>query len=197
MRALGLAGLLGAASLLALAGNGAAAVPGCPSFGSQSEAQDAFVELGGSPRDHVGKLDSDHDGVACEGLSGPYKGYATIGYNREKQFFYGTATMPRGSGKGGVHCLYGDRRGGNSPRKVHVFRITSSGDKPLLGDGYAGKAEALSASGRLLWKAEKAVPVAGRYYASFEERIRLTPYGRSECPSFSSQPTLLPRPRRG
>jgi len=195
-RALGLVGLLGAASLLALTGSGGAAGPGCASFGNQADAQDAFLELGGSPRRQVGKLDPDRDGVACEGLPGPYKGYATIGYNRKKQFFYGTATMPPSAGGGEFPCLRGDRHSDETPRKVHIFRITPSGDEPLS-DEYAGKAEARPDSGRLLWKAERILPEPGRYYAAFEERIRVNPYGPNACPGFSSQPTLLPRPKRG
>jgi hypothetical protein len=196
LRTLGLAGALATAIVLATSGGGSAAVPACPSFTAQGDAQDTFVELGGSPRHHVGELDPDRDGVACEDLPGPYKGYATIGYNRAERFFYGTATMPAGgAGEGEVPCLYGDRHGDDAPRKVEIFRITPEGDKPVF-DGYAGKAEALPASGRLLWKAKKVLREPGLYYATFEERIRSTPYGPTECPGFSSQPTLLPRPRR-
>ena len=66
-----------------LVGSGdAASSRGCPSFKSQAEAQTYFVEAGGSIDHGIGKLDRDHDGVACEGLSGPFAGYATLGYNR-------------------------------------------------------------------------------------------------------------------
>jgi hypothetical protein len=193
--ALGLAAFLGAWCLPAVTGSSAAAGPVCASFAAQADAQDAFAELGGTPRRQLGKLDPDRDGVACESLPGPYKGYATIGYNRKEQFFYGTATMPSGSGGGGAPCLYGDRQSDDSPRKVRIFRITPNGDVPLLGAN-AGKAEARPASGRLLWKAEEVLPAPGSYYATFEERIRVTPYGPTECPGFSSQPTLLPRATR-
>lgn len=193
---LALALLAAAGCLLALASSGDAGVRGCGSFGSQADAQDELFALGGTPRHPVGKLDPDRDGVACEGLPGPYKGYATIGYNRKKRFFYGTATMPpRGGGEGEAACLYGDRHSDESPRKVNIFRVTPNGDKGLVGE-YGGKAEALPASGRLIWKVERVIAEPGRYYAAFQERIRVTPYGPTECPGFNSQPTLLPRPKR-
>jgi hypothetical protein len=193
--ALALAGIACVLCLLAFASSGAAAVPGCGSFKAQADAQDAFFELGGSPQHPVGKLDPDRDGVACEGLPAPYKGYATIGYNRKKQFFYGVATMPLLSEGSGFPCMYGNRRFPDAPRKVDIFKITPQGDKPLLAE-FKGKAEAQSETGKLLWKAERTNPPVGQYYVAFEARIPVTPYGRNECPSFSSQPTLLPRPKR-
>ena len=42
--------------------------PGCYDFDSQEEAQEFFEDQGGPDEDPHG-LDSDHDGVACEGLS--------------------------------------------------------------------------------------------------------------------------------
>ncbi|MBK5219879.1 MAG: hypothetical protein JJE35_08845 [Thermoleophilia bacterium] len=194
--ALALTATVGAVAMLAFAGSTAAAMPGCGSFAAQADAQDAFVELGGSPQRKVGNLDPNRDGVACEGLPGPYKGYATIGYNRKKQFFYGIATMPpNGTGGTEIPCLYGNRHFDDAPRKVNIFRVTPSGDKPLIGE-FKGKAEARPESGHLLWKAEKSHPLFGRYYVAFEERIPLSPYGPNECPGFSSRPTLLPRPTR-
>jgi LPXTG-motif cell wall-anchored protein len=44
------------------------AEPGCYDFGSQAEAQEFFEDEGGPESDPHG-LDSDDDGVACEGLS--------------------------------------------------------------------------------------------------------------------------------
>ncbi len=193
--ALALAGIACALCLLGFASSGAAAVPGCGSFPAQADAQDAFIELGGKPRHPVGKLDPDRDGVACEGLRAPYKGYATIGYNREKQFFYGVATMPRRSGGPGFRCMFGNRRFPDAPRKVDIFKVTPQGDKRLLAE-FKGKAEAQPNTGRLFWKAERPNPPFGRYYVAFEARVPATPYGRNECPAFTSQPTLLPRPRR-
>lgn len=190
-----MAALVAITGLFALAGSGSAAAPGCGAFKAQGDAQDEFLERGGGPGRNVGGMDADRDGVACEGLPAPYKGYATIGYNRKKGFFFGTATMPtRASAEAGFACLYGNRHFDDAARKVNVFRVTSSGDKPLLGE-YRGAAEARPESGRLLWKAEKAKPLPGLYYATFEERIPTTPYGRNECPAFSSQPAQLPRPR--
>ena len=193
--ALGLGLVASVACLLAFAGSGAAAVPSCGSFASQAAAQDKFFEFGGTPQHAVGKLDPDHDGVACEGLPGPYKGYAMIGYNRKKPFFYGVGTMPPVSGGAGYPCMYGNKHFNDAARKVNIFRITPKGDKSLLGE-YEGKTAANLETGQLLWKANIANPPEGRYYVSFVERIPLAPYGPNECPGFNSQPTLLPRPRR-
>ncbi len=194
---LGALALVALASLLtlALAASGNAAVPGCAGYRSQGEAQDAFVGAGGGPGRNLGNLDPDRDGVACEALPAPYKGYATIGYNRKRQFFYGTATMPQATTSEGPYpCMFGDRIGDDAPRKVNVFRVTAGGDRALLGPS-AGRT-AQGPDGRLLWKADKPLPGPGRYYASFEERIRTDPYGPTDCPGFSSRPTLLPRPQR-
>jgi hypothetical protein len=170
---------------------GAAAVRGCPSFASQAEAQQYFVEADGAPSRSVGGLDPDHDGVACEGLPGPYEGYATIGYNLSKRFFYGTAAMPsEASGGEGFACLYGNRHFPDAARRLNVYRVRPGHDEPLFGsDGVGAAVE--EGDGRLLWKADRVLHGPGRYYAAFEERIPLAPYGANECPGFSSYPTLL------
>ncbi|MFN8164014.1 MAG: excalibur calcium-binding domain-containing protein [Solirubrobacterales bacterium] len=193
-RVLVLGAALGVLGIGVLAGHSGAAARSCASFKAQADAQDYFLEQGGSPRRHVGSLDGDHNGVACEGLTGPYKGFATIGYNRKKQFLYGVATMPPKADSEEFACLYGNRHFPDAPRKVNVFRVRPGADKALLGE-WTGAVEARPESGRLLWKADRANLISGRYYVSFEERVSLTPYGRSQCPGFSSRPTLLPRPR--
>lgn len=189
-----LTGVAGAAVLaLGAAGSGAAAVPGCGAFKAQGDAQDAFLEAGGSPDRNAGDMDPDRDGVACEELPAPYKGFATIGYNRKREFFYGVVTMPVPAG-GEAPCLYGNKNYPNSSRRLNVFKIRSDGDKPLLGRYKAG-AEAQPETGRLIWKVERPNLISAKYYVSFDERIRTSPYGRNPCPGFSSRPTLLPRPR--
>jgi len=40
----------------------------CSDFATHAEAQDYFQSKGGSPTNNVDKLDSDHDGLACESL---------------------------------------------------------------------------------------------------------------------------------
>lgn len=40
----------------------------CPDFATHAEAQNYFISKGGSPSHNVDKLDSDGDGIACEGL---------------------------------------------------------------------------------------------------------------------------------
>ncbi|MDX6624932.1 MAG: hypothetical protein QOE75_2864 [Solirubrobacterales bacterium] len=179
--------------LLALAGGSSAAVPGCGAYAAQGDAQDAFLEVGGSPARNVGGMDPDGDGVACEDLAAPYKGYATIGYNRKKQFLYGVVTMPVPSG-GQASCLFGNKNHPDSARRLNVFKVRSDGDKPLLGRYKAG-AEAQPETGTLIWKVERPELIPAKYYVSFDEKIRTSPYGRNPCPGFSSEPTLLPRPR--
>src|SRR5690349_7781655 len=102
---LGVAAGLGSVVLaLTAASSGAAAVPGCGAFKAQGDAQDAFLGAGGDPGRNVGGMDPDRDGVACEELAAPYKGFATIGYNRKRAFLYGVATMPMPPGGGVAPC---------------------------------------------------------------------------------------------
>jgi hypothetical protein len=171
---------------------GAPAPPGCDSFGSQAAAQEYFAALGGGPRSPVGELDDDRDGVACEGLPGPYEGFATIGYSRKK-FLYGTASLPPAGGGGeGFPCLYGNRHFVDGPRLLTVFKVQPGPDPAVT---RAVGAEAKPASGRLVWKVEKKLLVDGRYYAAFEARQPLSPYGPNECPGFDSGETKLPKPQ--
>jgi hypothetical protein len=188
-----------AATTAALLGSGAANAAGdgavvrkCPSFESQASAQAYLAELGGGPGKLVGNLDDDRDGVACEGLPGPYQGFATIAYNAKRKFLYGVATMPSiGAGRSGFACLEGNRFDPEGPRRLNVYAERPGEDTALL-DSYGQGAEARPASGRLLWKVDKARLAPGRYYVAFEERIRLSPYGRNECPGFRSRAVTLP-----
>lgn len=193
-RTLGVATCAALLALVTAAAPGVAKVPACTSFSSQAAAQELFVKMGGSPGHSVGRLDDDRDGVACEELSGPYEGYATIGYNRAKRFFYGTATMPdEASGDGEFACLYGNRHFADGPRLLKVYRAVPGPDRPVSGDiGTQAEAD----KGRLLWKLDRQALPAGSYYATFEERIRSSPYAPSECPGFSSRVAFLPRPQR-
>jgi hypothetical protein len=169
-------------------------VPGCASFVSQAGAQDYFGRYGGNPRHPVGNLDPDRNGIACEGLSGPYKAYATIGYNRKGHFFYGVASMPPAiNGGEEFPCLYGNRVFPDGPRRLNVYKVQPGADKPIFG---ALKAEAKPEVGHLLWKADRDVVTPGHYYVAFEERIPLKPYGANECPGFRSAEAAFPRPSR-
>jgi hypothetical protein len=167
---------------------------GCGSFAAQGDAEAYFLEHGGAPNRDFAHLDGDHDGVACEGLGAPYVGYATIGYNRRKHFLYGTATMPPGASPTPSEppCLVGDRKGPEGPRRIRVYRVTPGGNDVRVSRAIG--AEAKPASDRMLWKQDLSTIEPGVYYAEFLEPIRLTPYGRSECPAFSSAPTRLPVP---
>lgn len=183
---------------LALSDAGAVTpVPGCPSFRSQAEAQQYFTDFGGSPGRRVGDLDPDRDGVACEARSAPYKGFATIGYNRKRGFFYGTVTMPPATAAPAAGekfaCLYGNRHFPEGPRLLRIYRVTAKGPIPVTG---AFAAEARPQSNRLLWKEERRKILAAHYYAAFEERVPISPYGTNECPGFSSAEVRLPPPLR-
>jgi hypothetical protein len=175
------------------AGAGAAGPsPACARLSNQAAAQERFVKLGGAPGRDPGGFDADDDGVACEGLVGPYEGFATIAYNVRRGFFYGTAAMPVDDSDGAFACLAGNRHFAEGPRLLRIHRITSRGDRVIsrtLG------AEARPASGRLVWKLDRKVVPPGRYYAAFEEEVRLSPYKPSECPGFRSAETRLPRLR--
>jgi len=190
-RALALILTTGAASLAVLASTeaGATPVPFCPSFASQAAAQEYFLGLGGGPRDRIGGLDGDRDGVACEGRPGPYAGFATLGYNVKKKFFYGGVSMPPTLTGEGFSCMEGNRAFPDGPRRLTVFKVEPGADRAMLGPIGA---ESIPASGRLVWKADRATLPAGRYYAAFEEKVRLSPYGPNECPGFRSHEVGLP-----
>jgi hypothetical protein len=176
---------------LALTASGAAKAPGCPAFPSQAAAQEHFTRSGGDPSHNAGNLDEDRDGLACEELPGPHAGFATIGYNLKKRFFYGTASMPsRGpAGDGGFACLYGNRHFADGPRILRIYRVRAGADRAVSGEVAT---EARPDSGRLAWKLDRDVVPGGRYYAAFEEQIRLSPYRGSECPGFRSPALLFP-----
>lgn len=192
-RFLHLVGLLfGLTVVVASEGAVAAATPGCSSFRSQADAQERFGELGGSPGNPIPKLDTDRDGVACEGSPGPYKGYATVAYNSKRGFFYGTATLPPEAGGSGFACLEGNRHFDDGARLLTLFKVRPGPDLVIRHEvGTATK----PSSGRVLWKVEKAI-TPGNYYVVFEERQQLTPYGPNQCPGFRSAEVRLPQPLR-
>ncbi len=163
----------------------------CGSFAHQAEAQSYFIARGGSPEHRVGRLDPDHNGVACESLPGPYAGYATIGYNRRRAFFYGTVTMPRTGGEEPFPCLTGNTHFVEGARLYNVYRVTGKGSHRLF-KSYGLGAGVRAASGRLVWRADRRDIPRGLYYVEFEERVRTSPYAETECPSFNSQVVRLP-----
>jgi Excalibur calcium-binding domain len=190
--ALTLAAAAGAIALLAPAGSGAAPTRHCGSFASQAGAQTYLVGLGSGPTRSIGDLDRDRDGVACEGLPGPYAGFASIGYFSRGRFFYGNAWMPSAEFEGErFACLHGNEHFANGPRRLNVYKVLPGPDKPLLRRRFGIGAEANSDNGRLVWKLD-AKHVRGRYYVAFEERIPLHPYGRNQCPGFRSRAIELP-----
>jgi len=190
--ALLLTALAASVALAAAPAGRAEPIHGCAHFGTQAAAQAYFIELGGSLGHRVGSLDPDRDGIACEQLGGAYAGYANLGYNRTKNFFYGFGAMPEsGPEADPFPCLIGNRHFSDGPRRVNVYRVMPGPDKRIFSRNGVG-AEARLDSGRLVWKGGREVVLPGRYYAEFEERIPLHPYGSNECPAFRSPLVRLP-----
>lgn len=185
-------GLFAVLALLAGSAGSGAAQRGCGSFDRQADAQTYFIEAGGNARHGVGGgLDTDHDGVACEGLGGPYAGYATLGYNTKRGYFYGIASLPtRPNGKG-YACLSGNSHFLHAPRRVRVFKVTADGAK-RVSEPRGTAVRARHDIGHLAWRADRTSIVPGRYYAEFEGRQRTSPYRGSECPAFRSSVVRLP-----
>lgn len=188
---LALAAIGAAALALSPLGSSAAGPRACGSFESQAEAQGYFVEQGGTIEQGVGNLDPDHDGVACEGMPAPYAGYATLGYNRKRDFFYGTASLPPSAAGGEYPCLIGNRHFPDAPRRLNVYKVNADGDKAIFNQFGLGS-EAQPSSGRLVWRADRKTVVPGRYFAEFEEKARTSAYGGTECPAFRSPVVRLP-----
>ncbi|HEV7563540.1 MAG TPA: excalibur calcium-binding domain-containing protein [Solirubrobacterales bacterium] len=165
-------------------------VPPCSSFKSQAAAQEYFVVAGGTINRQIGGLDSDHDGVACEELGGPYEGYATLAYSQKGRSLYGTATMP--SNPYGYSCMVGNTHYSEGGRILNVYKVEPRGAaKPII-EQFGAFAEPKPASGRLVWRAAKKTIAPGRYYVEFEEQVRKTPFERSQCPGFRSRIVELP-----
>jgi hypothetical protein len=122
---------------------------------------------------------------------GPRAEYTTLGYNRMHGFFYGTAKMPaKTDGSGGFACLVGNRHFPDGPRLLRIYRVLDGPDRAISPDIPAG---ATPENGTLAWKFERRRVPTGRYYVVFEAKIPTAPYAPSECPSFRSRATLLPR----
>ena len=125
---------------------------------------------------------------------GPRAEYTTLGYNRTRSFFYGTAKMPpKTDGSGGFACLAGNRHFPDGPRLLRIYRVLAGPDRAISPDIAPG---ATPENGTLAWKFERKRAPTGRYYVVFEEKIPTAPNAPSECPSFRSPATLLPRPHR-
>jgi hypothetical protein len=123
--------------------------------------------------------------------SGPQAEYTTLGYNRARGFFYGTAKMPS-DGSGGYACLQGNRHFPDGPRLLRIYRVEPGPDRAISPEIAAS---ASSETGLLEWKFERATVPPSRYYVVFEAKVPTEPYAASECPGFRSVATYLPRPR--
>ncbi|HYH54610.1 MAG TPA: hypothetical protein VD761_10820 [Solirubrobacterales bacterium] len=175
-------------------GEASAAKAGCAGYSSQAAAQVAFLDSL-AREDKQGPapgLDPDRDRIACEGLDGPFAGYAMLGYNRRESFLYGFVRLPLNPTEEGRYpCLLGNRHFPDGPRLVHLFRVRDGEDLRISADhGWGAQAE--PEQGRLAWKAEKPPLPAGSYYLEVEERIRLAPFGANLCPAFRSPTFQLP-----
>jgi len=194
----GLAGLLAVALLApaASAGKKHRNPARCAAFKSQAAAQSYFLRHGGRRGKPVGRLDGDRDGIACESLAGAYAGYANLGYSKRKRFFYGFAWMPADpDSESGFACLYGNLHFPDGPRTLGVYRVRPRGRGPVRVRDAEVATQADPANGHLVWKLQAGL-APGRYFAAFDQRIPLTPYGGNECPGFRSPTVTLPRPAR-
>lgn len=125
---------------------------------------------------------------------GPRAEYTTLGYNRARGFFYGTAKMPpQTDGSGGFACLAGNRHFPDGPRLLRIFRAMPGPDRAISPEIAT---RATPESGTLEWKFERKHVPTSRYYVVFEEKTPTAPGAASACPGFRSPATLLPRPRR-
>lgn len=187
--------LLVALALWLPLGANAGGARGCGSFKSQAAAQHLFTDVGGGVKHGVGKLDRDHDGVACEELSGPYAGFATLGYNKKHDFFYGTVSMPADpSGGRGYHpCMVGNSRLPDGPRRLNVYKVQRDGSRKPIFDQAGIGLEVRRTSGRMLWRADRRVVIPGRYYAELEPRAPNAADAVSDCPGFRSEVVKLPK----
>ncbi len=124
---------------------------------------------------------------------GPRASHVTLGYDRTRGFFYGTAQTPRKTdGSGEFACLEGNRHFPDGPRLLRIYRALPDADRAISPD-IAAQAE--RENGTLVWKFERKRVPTGRYYVIFEEKIPTAPYAPSECPSFRSPTVVLPKPR--
>ena len=85
--------------------------------------------------------------------------------------------------------MEGNRHFADGPRLLTIYRLQPGEDREIVSEVGAA---ALPGSGRLVWKAEKRRIPDGLYYAEFEARIPLTPYGGNDCPGFRSRAAILP-----
>jgi hypothetical protein len=183
----------GAAFLLVGAVGTRAAQPReCSSFKSQAAAQQYFVEAGGSPKRPVGSLDPNHNGVACELLTRPFAGYATLAFNKVQRFLYGTVTLPGEGEHPEYPCLFGNKHFPDAPRILNVYKVGPDGSGKPIFSQYGIGTEARPASGRLVWRVGRKRLGAGYYYVEIEEQIRSSPYERTQCPAFRSAAVPLP-----
>ncbi len=164
----------------------------CGSFANQAAAQDYFFKRGGSPRRKIGGLDPDGNGVACERLDAPHKGYADVAFESRRGFFYGGIAVPAGT-DGDFPCLYKNAKVGIT-RRVLVYKARrGKPDLPLTlrggesresDDGSKGTVQ--SGAGRLTWKVDPSGRIRGRFYVDVPQSE--TESGSDEdCPRFRSR----------
>lgn len=154
----------------------------CKSFSNQASAQDFFFSRGGSPDTRVGALDPDGNGVACEKLGGPFKGYLEVEVESRRHFLYGIAAVPKGpAGQGAYPCLLGKQpnlyltRG--APRKVSLYKQAAGKDPLIATKGSLPDPK----SGTMEWKLD--ARSSGRFYVE----VTPAPEDEAECPAFRSR----------
>jgi len=166
----------------------------CSSFANQAAAQDYFFKRGGSPRHKVGGLDPDRNGVACERLDPPYKGYVEAAYEERRRFFYGDIATPKGR-EGDYPCLYKNTKK-QITRRVIVYRVRRGKPNiPLLPKG--GKERGADdaskgttrggGSGGLIWKLAPKGRIRGLFYVGVPQSESEKGGPIEDCPGFRSR----------
>lgn len=169
----------------------------CSSFANQAAAQDYFFKRRGSPRHKVGGLDPDRNGVACERLDPPYKGYVEAAYEERRRFFYGDISTPKGK-EGDYPCLYKNPNPlMKITRRVSVFKVRrGKPDVPLSPKGGKARGEDDTTSkgtapgggaGGLIWKVAPKGRIAGRFYVGVLRSETEKGGPAEDCPAFRSR----------
>jgi hypothetical protein len=130
--------------------------PTCSQFASQAQAQRFFAANVSKRGSGAGRLDSDHDGVACDRLGSPFVVAVSIDYNERRGFFSGTthAADPHISFDiSPVDCWEAQR--------IDVFEVGPGADKRVASSriGALGRSKTTG-----VWRADSAGK-SGRFYA--------------------------------
>jgi hypothetical protein len=167
----------------------------CSSFASQAAAQDYFFKRGGSPGHKVGGLDPDRNGVACERLDPPYKGYVEAAYEERRRFFYGDISTPKGK-EGDYPCIYKNANK-EITRRVIVYKVRrgrpglplspKGGEERGEDDAFSKGTAPSGRSGGLIWKVAPKGRIRGLFYVGVPQSESDKGGPVEDCPAFRSR----------